>query len=151
AENWFLQAVADAIRTLEANPLVAPIYLGNFRWYRLRRFPYLIYFQPMINSTIYIYAIAHARQRPGLSPGYSAQPKISLEKLHRVAEQFHPVALHRQAQASPLRMLYRQDMAFRVRHQAEDAPGCVADASDVALRAIGVQAIVAQHDLAGLL
>src|SRR5207244_1389689 len=49
-----------------------------------------------------------------------------------------PIPLWRQAVPGPLRMLRRQDVALRVRHQAEDAAGRIADAGDVALRAVRV-------------
>jgi toxin ParE1/3/4 len=64
-EARFVTAVADTLAVLEANPLLAPPYQGNHRWQRVRRFPYVIYFEPITAGTIYVYAVAHARRRPG--------------------------------------------------------------------------------------
>lgn len=65
AETRFVTAVADALIFLEANPLLAPVYRGNHRWHRVRQFPYVIYYEAIAAGTIYVYAIAHARRRPG--------------------------------------------------------------------------------------
>src|SRR3712207_2546980 len=81
----------------------------------------------------------------------------SLEELHRVAEQPQPVALRLQAESGPLWVLRRQGVALRVRHQAEDPAGRVADAGHVPLRPARVGRVrrpvatgVAQDDLPGL-
>src|SRR4051812_19142536 len=85
---------------------------------------------------------------------------LSAEELHGVAEQPQAVALLGHALACPARVLRRQDVALGVRHQAEDAAADVAQAGDVALRAVGVVRIlrrlavgadVAEDDLAGAL
>jgi plasmid stabilization system protein ParE len=65
AEARFVVAVADALRIIEANPLLASPYLGTHRWQRVRRFPYVVYFEPIAAGTIYVYAIALAHRRPG--------------------------------------------------------------------------------------
>jgi hypothetical protein len=65
AESRFVAAVTDALTFIEANPLLASAYQGNHRWQRVRRFPYVIYFEPITAGTIYAYAVAHARRRPG--------------------------------------------------------------------------------------
>jgi hypothetical protein len=65
AESRFVTAVADALLFIEANPLLASAYQGNYRWQRVRRFPYVLYFEPIATGTVYIYAVAHARRRPG--------------------------------------------------------------------------------------
>ena len=65
AESRFVAAVADALARAETNPLRAPVYRGNQRWQLLRRYPYVIYFEPMGPAMIIVYALAHARRRPG--------------------------------------------------------------------------------------
>lgn len=64
-ESRFVAAVADALHFIEATPLLAPAYRGNHRWQRVRRFPYVIYFEPSASGTVYVYAVAHALRRPG--------------------------------------------------------------------------------------
>ena len=34
-------------------------------WQRVRRFPFVIYFEPVAAGVVYVYAVAHARPRPG--------------------------------------------------------------------------------------
>jgi toxin ParE1/3/4 len=65
AEFRFVNAITDALTFIEANPLLAPPYQGNHRWQRVRRFPYVIYFEPIAGGIIYVYAVGHARRRPG--------------------------------------------------------------------------------------
>jgi hypothetical protein len=65
AEVWFVAAVAATLRFVEANPLLAPAYRGNYRWQRVRRFPYVLYFEPIAAGAVYVYAVAHAGRRPG--------------------------------------------------------------------------------------
>src|SRR5438552_3981001 len=81
------------------------------------------------------------------------------KELHRVAEQTQAVAFLGEAQAGPARMLRRQDVALRVRHQAEYPAAGIAQSGDVALGTAGIARIgagpaagipVAEHDLAGL-
>ena len=64
-EARFVAAVGAALRVVEANPSLGSPFRGNYRWQRVRRFPYVIYFEPIAAGTIYVYAVAHARRRPG--------------------------------------------------------------------------------------
>src|SRR5262249_23111947 len=72
----------------------------------------------------------------------------------------HAVAFRLKSLAAPARVLRRQDVALRVRHQAQHPTGGVAQSRHVALRAIGVHGVtarltigvaVAQHYLSRLL
>ena len=63
---------------------------------------------------------------------------ILLKELHRIPEDLQPVALGLQPVARPLRVLRREEVAVRVRHQAQHAAGGVADAGDVVLRPFGL-------------
>src|SRR5262245_3894015 len=58
-----------------------------------------------------------------------------------ISEQPQPVAFRLQPQAGPARVLRRQDVAFRVRHQAEYPAARVTDAGHVALRAVRVDGV----------
>jgi hypothetical protein len=64
AEARFVAAVTDALGVIDGNPLLGSPYRGNYRWQRLRRFPFVIYFEP-VAAGVYVYAVAHARRRPG--------------------------------------------------------------------------------------
>jgi plasmid stabilization system protein ParE len=65
AEARFVTAVADALHAIQTNPLLAAPYQGNHRWQPVRRFSYVIYFEPIAAGTVYVYAVAHAHRRPG--------------------------------------------------------------------------------------
>src|SRR5262249_43380140 len=84
----------------------------------------------------------------------------SLEELHRVAKQAQPVALGGQSLTGPARVLRRQDVPLPGRHQAQPAAADVAQAGDIALRAVRVDRVrpgvalgvhIMQHDLPSLL
>jgi plasmid stabilization system protein ParE len=62
AETRFMSAVGAALETIEANPMIAGPYRCNYRWQRVKRFPYLIYFEPIAARIIHVYAIIHARE-----------------------------------------------------------------------------------------
>lgn len=60
----FLQAVNEAVqRIVTAADLGSP-YQDQIRWMRVKRFPYLIYYEIRDPHPIYIYAIAHTSRRP---------------------------------------------------------------------------------------
>ncbi len=40
-------------------------YRLRYRWMRLQRFPYLVYYEICAPQRVLIYAVAHARRRPG--------------------------------------------------------------------------------------
>jgi plasmid stabilization system protein ParE len=60
----FHQAVDDAIQLLVANPQIGTKYDDHFPWLRLRRFPYLLYYE-VIGDIIHIVAVAHEKRKPG--------------------------------------------------------------------------------------
>src|SRR5947209_7762154 len=60
---------------------------------------------------------------------------------HRIPKHLQPIRLRRQPKPRPLRMLRRQNVPFRVGHQAKDAAGRIANAGYVALRAIRIRRI----------
>src|SRR5262249_40874431 len=83
----------------------------------------------------------------------------SHETMDRVAEQGESIPFLGQSLARPARMVRRQDMAFRMWHQAEHAPRRIAQPGDIALRTVGVEWIrgctslridIMQHDLSRL-
>jgi hypothetical protein len=40
-------------------------YQQSYRWMRLNRFPYLLYYEIRDEQSVLVYAVAHARRRPG--------------------------------------------------------------------------------------
>ena len=61
----FSFAVNDAVQRIAAHPLVGSTYLAPFRWVRVRKFPYLLYYNPSVLGRIIIVAVAHKMRRPG--------------------------------------------------------------------------------------
>ena len=76
--------------------------------------------------------------RPRISPGPRSSPEELAPRCGTAAALRPPAASPRRVQ---LRVLRRQHVPLRVRHQAEHAAGRVAQAGDVALRAVGVDRI----------
>ena len=58
-----LDEVLQALGRLESNPRVGARYSKSERFYRLKHFPYIIYFQEFADH-LWIAAIAHERRRP---------------------------------------------------------------------------------------
>ena len=61
----FQQEVYEAIDRIQDGPSRWPIFADQVRWIRLRRFPYLLYFEEVSSSAVEILAVAHANRRPG--------------------------------------------------------------------------------------
>ena len=61
----FREEVDRVIKRICQAPLQGTVFRGPFRWKRTRRFPYLLFYEPVNSSTIRIYAVAHGRRRPG--------------------------------------------------------------------------------------
>ena len=64
-EGRFVAAVRVAVERIDANPLLGNPYLGPFRWVRTHRYPYVLYYEVIGPSLVRVYALAHARRRPG--------------------------------------------------------------------------------------
>jgi plasmid stabilization system protein ParE len=64
-EDRFVAAVRVAVERIDANPHLGSPYLGPFRWVRTRRYPYLLYYEVIGSDLVRVYALAHARRRPG--------------------------------------------------------------------------------------
>ncbi len=65
AEARFVAAVQAAVRLIDANPSVGSPLRGPYRWVRVRRYPYLLHYEQAGPTTAQVYAVAHARRRPG--------------------------------------------------------------------------------------
>jgi toxin ParE1/3/4 len=65
AAQSFLQAVDEAVQRIAAAAELGSPYNQDYRWIRVKRFPYLIYYEIRDPEPIFIYAVAHTSRRPG--------------------------------------------------------------------------------------
>ncbi len=65
AAQGFRKEIGRVIRNIAADPDQGIIFRGPYRWVRLRRFPYLIYYKSLSASAVRIQAVAHGRRRLG--------------------------------------------------------------------------------------
>ena len=63
--NRFVQSVDDAIQRIVANPAIGSPVFGVYRWVRVGRFKYLLYYRQLAADLILIYAVAHTSRQPG--------------------------------------------------------------------------------------
>jgi toxin ParE1/3/4 len=61
----FLKAVSDAMVKIEDDPNQWPIFREPYRWVKLQKFPYVIYFRVYSSDVVRIMAFAHSQRRPG--------------------------------------------------------------------------------------
>lgn len=61
----FRIAVDRAVDRIAAEAEALPVLSGQYRWVRVRRFPYLLIFRRQSPETIMIVAVAHTSRRPG--------------------------------------------------------------------------------------
>jgi plasmid stabilization system protein ParE len=76
AERWYhrrspsvaqrlLQAFDEAVQRITTAAEQGSPYQQNYRWMRVKRFPYVIYYEVRDPHPVYVYAVAHTRRRPG--------------------------------------------------------------------------------------
>src|SRR5262244_1372375 len=61
----FQQALARAVQRIETGAEQGTPYRQHYRWVPLHRFPYLLYYEIRGPHSVLVYAVAHARRRPG--------------------------------------------------------------------------------------
>lgn len=61
----FQEEVDRSVQTILNDPQALPTYENDFRWIRLRRFPYVPYCRILDDGNVVVLAVAHARRRPG--------------------------------------------------------------------------------------
>jgi plasmid stabilization system protein ParE len=54
-----------ASEQIAAAPDRWPTFRRNYRWFRLHRFPYVLYYNVVEPSRVLVLAVAHGRRRPG--------------------------------------------------------------------------------------
>ena len=60
----FRHAVDEAVDRIARNPEAGAIFRKSYRWVRLHRFPYLLYYQLLDDTRVMVLAVAHAARRP---------------------------------------------------------------------------------------
>jgi plasmid stabilization system protein ParE len=60
----FEAAVDTAVARIDANPAIGSPALGPYRWVKVRRFSYLLWYRELSPGQLLIYAVAHASRRP---------------------------------------------------------------------------------------
>jgi len=61
----FQREVQGAIDQIQADPTRSPKFEGEVRWVRLKRFPYVVYFEPLTTQVVQVLAVAHGSRAPG--------------------------------------------------------------------------------------
>src|SRR5438552_15059320 len=61
----FQNAVLAAVHQIESYAELGPISQGPFRWVKTRKFPYFLYYEIQSDQLVEVFAVAHARRRPG--------------------------------------------------------------------------------------
>jgi plasmid stabilization system protein ParE len=76
AERWYhrrspivaqrlLQAIDEAVQRITNAAEQGSPYQQNYRWMRVKRFPYVIYYEIRDPNPVFVYAVAHTSRRPG--------------------------------------------------------------------------------------
>lgn len=61
----FLQAVDQVIQRMADAAEQGSPYQQDFRWMRVKRFPYVFYYEIQDPHRLVVYAVAHSSRRPG--------------------------------------------------------------------------------------
>jgi plasmid stabilization system protein ParE len=65
AAQRFQDALRRAVQRIATTAEQGSPYRQRYRWVRLQRFPYLVYYEVRDPRPVLVYAIAHASRRPG--------------------------------------------------------------------------------------
>ena len=65
AAQRFQQAMQAVVQRIAAAAEQGSPYRHRYRWPRLKGFPFLVYYEIRDPQPVLIYAVAHARRRPG--------------------------------------------------------------------------------------
>jgi plasmid stabilization system protein ParE len=61
----FQEEIIRCLELIAGHPDRCPIWEGTIRWARLRRFPYVLYYESSDAEHIQVLAVAHGSRRPG--------------------------------------------------------------------------------------
>lgn len=65
ATTRFVAAVDIALQKIADDPAQWPEFRPGYRWVRVHKFPYVLYFQLQGMDRVRILAVAHTKRRPG--------------------------------------------------------------------------------------
>ena len=65
AANSFELEMESTLRRIAARPQSGTPYGQRFRWMKLRRFAYVVFYELMADRQIRVLAVSHGRRRPG--------------------------------------------------------------------------------------
>jgi len=65
AATRFQLAVDQVVQRIAATPDQGAPFRGAYRWMRVRRFSYVLYYEIIDPSQVRVYAVAHTSRRPG--------------------------------------------------------------------------------------
>lgn len=61
----FRAAVDSGLQKIAEGPLKWPVFAGPYRWVKVPRFPYLLYYEIVNGDEVLVVAVAHERRRQG--------------------------------------------------------------------------------------
>src|SRR5688572_10191405 len=64
-ERSFADEFDRVLTRVAADPLCGSIFRKDYRWLRLRRFPYVVYYAVIDPTSVLVLAVSHGRRRPG--------------------------------------------------------------------------------------
>jgi plasmid stabilization system protein ParE len=65
AAQRFQDEVNRVVLLIDQAPNQGAVYRGPFRWMRLRRYPYVLYYAEASPAQVTVFAVAHGSRRPG--------------------------------------------------------------------------------------
>ena len=60
----FADEVDRVVVRIAESPTAGTVFRTRYRWVRLQRFPYLVYYRVVDTDTLVVLAVAHKRRRP---------------------------------------------------------------------------------------
>ena len=61
----FVAEFNTAVGRVDLNSAIGSPWAGAVRWVKVRRYPYLLYYEEVSAGNVLVYAVANARRRPG--------------------------------------------------------------------------------------
>lgn len=73
-DQRFTGAVDAALRRIAESPDSWTLYGGHYHWFKVKCFPYVIYYHILDPARVLVLAVAHGRRRPGYWKKRSNRP-----------------------------------------------------------------------------
>src|SRR5262245_22644507 len=61
----FVNVVEDRVEGIRPDPALGSPCFGQYRWARVKKFKYVLYYPQLSDSQVMVDAVAHAHRRPG--------------------------------------------------------------------------------------